>query len=138
MIPGGIFKPILHFKLPATLGSDLSGVVIATGSRVTRFKPGDEVFASIFDRGTGSLADFACVPESLAAFKPENLDFIEAASLPMVSLTAWQAFTESTSATRPKSVYSGRFGRDWHYCDSAGKASWRPGSDDDQFSQRRG
>lgn len=61
---------------------------------MTRFKPGDEVFASIFDRGTGSLADFACVPERLAAIKPENLDFIEAASLPMVSLTAWQAFTE--------------------------------------------
>lgn len=94
IIPSGIFKPILHFKLPATLGSDLSGVVIATGSRVTRFKPGDEVFASIFDIGTGSLADFARIPERLAAFKPENLDFIEAASLPMVSLTAWQAFTE--------------------------------------------
>ena len=42
VIPGGLFKPILSFKLPATLGSDLSGVVVATGSRVTRFKPGDE------------------------------------------------------------------------------------------------
>lgn len=94
MIPTGIFKPVLHFKLPATLGSDLAGVVIATGSRVTRFSPGDEVFASIFDRGNGSLAEFALVPESLAAIKPENLDFVQAASLPMVSLTAWQAFTE--------------------------------------------
>ncbi|MFW0700123.1 NADP-dependent oxidoreductase [Pantoea sp. R13S299] len=94
MIPTGIFKPVLHFKLPATLGSDLAGVVIATGSRVTRFSPGDEVFASIFDRGIGSLAEFARVPESLAALKPENLDFVQAASLPMVSLTAWQAFTD--------------------------------------------
>lgn len=94
MIPAGIFKPVLHFKLPATLGSDLAGVVVATGSRVTRFSPGDEVFASIFDRGTGSLAEFALIPESLAAIKPENLDFFQAASLPMVSLTAWQAFTE--------------------------------------------
>ncbi len=94
MIPGGMFKPVLHFKLPATLGSDLSGVVIAAGSRVTRFRPGDEIFASIFDTGTGSLAEFALVPESLAALKPKNLDFVQAASLPMVSLTSWQAFTE--------------------------------------------
>jgi NADPH:quinone reductase-like Zn-dependent oxidoreductase len=94
VIPTGIFKPILHFKLPATLGSDLSGVVIAVGSRVTRFSPGDEIFASIFDTGTGSLAEFAVVPESAAAIKPANLDFVQAASLPMVSLTSWQALTE--------------------------------------------
>ena len=94
MIPTGIFKPVLHFKLPATLGSDLSGVVIAVGSRVTRFSPGDEIFASIFDTGMGSLAEFAVVPESAAAIKPANLDFVQAASLPMVSLTSWQALTE--------------------------------------------
>lgn len=96
MIPTGMFKPVLHFTLPATLGSDLAGVVIETGSRVTRFKPGDEVFASIFDTGRGSLAEFAVVPERLAAIKPANLDFVQAASLPMVSLTSWQAFTERT------------------------------------------
>ncbi|MDE8741960.1 NADP-dependent oxidoreductase [Pectobacterium polaris] len=94
MIPTGIFKPVLHFSLPATLGSDLSGVVIAVGSSVTRFAPGDEIFASIFDRGTGSLAEFAVVPENAAAMKPENLDFVQAASLPMVSLTSWQALIE--------------------------------------------
>lgn len=94
MIPTGIFKPVLHFKLPAILGSDLSGVVIAVGSRVTRFAPGDEIYASIFDTGTGSLAEFAVVPESAAAIKPANLDFVQAASLPMVSLTSWQALTE--------------------------------------------
>ncbi|MBW5891444.1 NADP-dependent oxidoreductase [Pectobacterium polaris] len=94
MIPTGIFKPVLHFSLPATLGSDLSGVVIAVGSSVTRFAPGDEIFASIFDRGTGSLAEFAVVPENAAAMKPANLDFVQAASLPMVSLTSWQALIE--------------------------------------------
>ncbi|WP_315707761.1 NADP-dependent oxidoreductase [Brenneria uluponensis] len=94
MIPTGMFKPVLHFKLPATLGSDLSGIVIAVGSRVTRFTPGDEIFASIFDMEMGSLAEFAVVPENAAAMKPANLDFVQAASLPMVSLTAWQALTE--------------------------------------------
>jgi NADPH:quinone reductase-like Zn-dependent oxidoreductase len=54
VIPKGSFKPVLEFKLPATMGSDLSGVVVEVGAGVTRFKPGDEVFASIFDLGTGS------------------------------------------------------------------------------------
>lgn len=94
MIPTGMFKPVLHFKLPAILGSDLSGVVVAVGSRVMRFTLGDEIFASIFDIGTGSLAEFAVVPESAAAMKPANLDFVHAASLPMVSLTSWQGLTE--------------------------------------------
>ncbi|GAB4062966.1 NADP-dependent oxidoreductase [Uliginosibacterium sediminicola] len=91
MIPTGAFKPILKFQLPATMGSDLAGVVVEVGSRVTRFKVGDAIFASLFDLGIGSLADFAVVPERAAALKPANLDFVEAASIPMVGLTAWQA-----------------------------------------------
>jgi NADPH:quinone reductase-like Zn-dependent oxidoreductase len=94
MIPKGTFKPILKPQLPATLGSDLAGVVVEVGSRVTRFKPGDAVFASIFDLDTGALAEFALVPESAAALKPDNLDFVQAASIPMVGLTSWQALKE--------------------------------------------
>lgn len=94
MIPKGTFKPILRFQLPATLGSDLAGVVVEVGSRVTRFKQGDAVFASIFDLGTGALAEFAVIPENAAAHKPANLDFVPAASIPMVGLTSWQALKE--------------------------------------------
>jgi NADPH:quinone reductase-like Zn-dependent oxidoreductase len=94
MIPKGTFKPILRFQLPATMGSDLAGIVVELGSRVTRFKPGDAVFASTFDLGTGALAEFAAVPESAAALKPANLDFVQAASIPMVGLTSWQALKE--------------------------------------------
>lgn len=94
MIPKGTFKPILRFSLPAVLGSDLAGVVVEVGSRVTRFKPGDEVFASIFDLGEGALAEFARVPETAAALKPVTLSFVEAASIPMVGLTSWQALKE--------------------------------------------
>jgi NADPH:quinone reductase-like Zn-dependent oxidoreductase len=94
MIPKGTFKPMLRFQLPATLGSDLAGVVVEVGSRVTGFKPGDAVFASIFDLGRGALAEFALVPENAAALKPENLDFVQAASIPMVGLTSWQALKE--------------------------------------------
>jgi NADPH:quinone reductase-like Zn-dependent oxidoreductase len=80
--------------MPATLGSDLAGVVVEVGSRVTRFKPGDAVFASVFDLGTGALTEFAVVPENAAALKPANLDFVQAASIPMVGLTSWQALKE--------------------------------------------
>jgi NADPH:quinone reductase-like Zn-dependent oxidoreductase len=105
MIPTGTFKPVLRFKLPATLGSDLAGVVTEVGSQVTRFKPGDAVFASLFDLGTGSIAEFAVVPESAAALKPANLDFVEAASIPMVGLTSWQALKERANLQAAQKVF---------------------------------
>jgi NADPH:quinone reductase-like Zn-dependent oxidoreductase len=105
MILTGMFKPVLHFELPATLGSDLAGVVTEVGSGVSRFKPGDAIFASIFDVGTGAIAEFAVVPEHLAALKPANLDFVQAASIPMVGLTAWQALKERASLRAGQKVF---------------------------------
>ncbi|MEQ1576172.1 MAG: NADP-dependent oxidoreductase [Hyphomicrobium sp.] len=105
MIPKGTFKPILKFKLPATLGSDLAGVVVEIGNRVTRFKPGDAVFANIFDLGSGALAEFAVVPETYAALKPANLDFVQAASIPMVGLTSWQALKERANLKPGQKVF---------------------------------
>ena len=105
MIPKGTFKPFFKFQLPATLGSDLAGVVVEVGSRVTRFKPGDAVFASIFDLGTGALAEFAVVPENTAALKPANLDFVQAASIPMVALTSWQALKERANIKPGQKVF---------------------------------
>ena len=105
VIPTGMFKPVLHFQLPATLGSDLAGVVTEVGSGVTRFKPGDAVYASIFDLGTGSIAEFAVVPESAAALKPANLDFVQAASIPMVALTSWQALKERLNLRAGQKVF---------------------------------
>jgi NADPH:quinone reductase-like Zn-dependent oxidoreductase len=94
LIPTGAFKPIIKLSLPATMGSDLAGVVVEVGNRVTRFKQGDAVFASIFDLGKGALAEYAIVPEQVAALKPTKLDFVQAASIPMVGLTSWQALKE--------------------------------------------
>ncbi|HDH1684394.1 TPA: NADP-dependent oxidoreductase [Klebsiella quasipneumoniae subsp. similipneumoniae] len=105
MIPTGMFKPVLKFQLPATMGSDLSGVVKEVGSSVTRFKPGDAIFASLFDLGSGSLAEFAVVPEKVAALKPTNLTFVEAASIPMVGLTSWQALKERANIQRGQKVF---------------------------------
>ena len=105
MIPAGTFKPVLKFELPATLGSDIAGVVVEVGSRVTRFKPGDAVFASLFDLGRGSIAEFAAVPESVAAPKPATLDFVQAASVPMVGLTSWQALKERANLRAGQKVF---------------------------------
>jgi NADPH:quinone reductase-like Zn-dependent oxidoreductase len=104
-IPKGTFKSMLQFQFPATLGSDLAGVVVEAGSRVTRLKPGDAVFASIFDLGTGTLAEFAVVPENAAAHKPANLDFVQAASIPMVGLTSWQALKERAKLQPGQKVF---------------------------------
>lgn len=105
MIPAGTFKAVLKFQLPATLGSDIAGVVVEVGSRVTRFKPGDAIFASLFDLGRGSLAEFAAVPESVAAPKPAELDFVQAASVPMVGLTSWQALKERANVRAGQKVF---------------------------------
>jgi NADPH:quinone reductase-like Zn-dependent oxidoreductase len=105
MIPTGTFKPILRFQLPATLGSDVAGVVVDVGSRVTRFKRGDAIFASVFDLGRGTLAEYVAVPEHAAAPKPANLDFVQAASIPMVGLTSWQALRERAGVRAGQKVF---------------------------------
>jgi NADPH:quinone reductase-like Zn-dependent oxidoreductase len=93
-IRSGKMKAILRFQLPVTLGSDLAGVVVEVGRSVTRFKPGDAVFASIDGLRMGALAEFAVVAENAVALKPAHLDFVQAASIPMVALTAWQTLKE--------------------------------------------
>lgn len=105
MIPKGAFKLILKFKLPAIMGSDLAGVVVEVGKRVTHFKVGDAVYASVFDLGTGSLAEYAVVPERVAAHKPEKLDFVQAAAIPMVGLTSWQALKERSGIKPGQKVF---------------------------------
>lgn len=105
MITTGMFKPVLKFDLPATLGSDLAGVVVDVGSRVTRFRRGDAVFACVFDLGRGTLAEFVAVPESAAAPMPAGLDFVQAASVPMVGLTSWQALHERAGVRAGQKVF---------------------------------
>jgi NADPH:quinone reductase-like Zn-dependent oxidoreductase len=94
MIRAGEMKAIHRLQLPATLGSDVAGIVQEVGASVTRFRPGDAAFASVFELRTGALAELAIVPESAAALKPVHLDFVSAASIPMVGLTSWQALKE--------------------------------------------
>lgn len=105
MIPTGMFKPVLKFELPAVMGSDLAGIVIEVGSAVTKFKVGDAIFASLFDLGNGSITEFAAVPERVAAPKPDTLDFVQAASIPMVGLTSWQALKERANIKSGQKIF---------------------------------
>ena len=93
-IRDGKLKAIVPLKFPLVLGSDLSGVVRAVGAQVTGFKPGDEVFARVEKDRLGTYAELAALSASTAALKPKNLTHVEAASLPLVGLTAWQALVE--------------------------------------------
>src|SRR5689334_10253488 len=90
----GELKPLLKYRFPLVLGNDLSGVVSDVGAQVTRFKKGDAVYARLDKERIGAFAEFAAVREGAAALKPTNVTFEEAASLPLVALTAWQALVE--------------------------------------------
>ena len=93
-IRDGEFKLILPYRLPLILGHDVAGVVVRIGSRVRRFKPGDEVYARLADGRIGAFAEFVAIKEDDVAVKPKALTMEEAASIPLVGLTAWQALIE--------------------------------------------
>ena len=90
-IRNGELKPLLPYKLPLVLGNDLAGVVIKAGKNVRRFKPGDEVFARPDQDRIGAFAELIAISENDVAKKPHRLDMEQAASVPLVGLTAWQA-----------------------------------------------
>lgn len=90
--------------LPLTLGSDLSGIVEVVGDDVTEFTIGDAVFGVTNSQFTGAYADFAVASAAKIAHKPAELDFVDAASLPVVAVTAWQALFEAAKLTRGQSV----------------------------------
>lgn len=90
----GEFRQILPYKPPFVLGHDLAGTVTAVGTKVRGFKPGDEVYARAADHRIGTFAERIAVAEADLALKPASISMAEAASLPLVALTAWQALVE--------------------------------------------
>jgi NADPH:quinone reductase-like Zn-dependent oxidoreductase len=93
-IRSGEFKLLLPYRVPFVLGHDVAGVVVRVGASVKQFKVGDEVYARPADHRIGTFAELICVKESDLAVKPKNLTMEEAASIPLVGLTAWQALVE--------------------------------------------
>ena len=90
---------------PFVLGYDVSGTVEAVGPGVTLYEPGDEVFGMLpFPRGHGAHAEYAVGPTRAFAPKPDRLDHVQAAALPLVGLTAWQALVETADVCRGSRV----------------------------------
>ncbi|PAK91279.1 NADPH:quinone oxidoreductase [Stenotrophomonas rhizophila] len=104
-IRAGEFKVILPYRLPLVLGNDLAGTVERVGAGVHEFKPGDEVYARVEDDRIGTFAEFVAVKAASVARKPGNLDMMEAASLPLVALTAWQALVETARVKPGQKVF---------------------------------
>lgn len=103
-IRNGEFKRILPYRLPIILGHDVAGIVVRVGARVRRFKRGDEVYARPADGRIGSFAEFIAIKEDDLAIKPRRLTMEEAASIPLVGLTAWQALIERAHLEKGQKV----------------------------------
>ncbi len=90
-IQQGALKAIRKLTFPFVMGFDVSGVVVAVGTGVSRFKAGDEVFSRVGAAYMGTFAEFVKVDEKFVAAKPGNISHQQAAALPLVALTTWQA-----------------------------------------------
>jgi NADPH:quinone reductase-like Zn-dependent oxidoreductase len=83
------------------LGGDVAGQVEAVGGGITRFKPGDEVYANLLDHGYGGFAEYVSVPAEVMSLKPANLSFEEAAAVPMAAVTARQGLGHTERSSPP-------------------------------------
>ncbi|MGE8205529.1 NADP-dependent oxidoreductase [Heyndrickxia sp. NPDC080065] len=90
-IRDGKVKLLINYKMPLILGNDFSGVVAKVGAKVNRFKVGDEIYGRPRKSSIGTFAEYISIHENDIALKPKNLSFEEAASIPLVGLTAYQA-----------------------------------------------
>lgn len=104
-IKTGEFKLILPYKLPIILGHDVAGVVIKVGKNVAKFKVGDEVYSRVADFRIGTLSEFIAIDEQDFAMKPKNISMEEAASIPLVALTAWQALIEKGNLKKGQKIF---------------------------------
>ena len=104
-IKSGEFKLVLPYRLPLILGHDVAGVVVRVGPRVRQFKPGDEVYARPDDFRIGAFTEFIAIKETSLAIKPKALTMEEAASIPLVGLTAWQALIQKANLQPGQKVF---------------------------------
>ena len=104
-IRNGEFKLILPYKAPFTLGHDVAGIVTEVGTKVSKFKVGDEIYARPADYRIGTFAELISINEKDVALKPKNLSMAEAASIPLVGLTVWQALVEKANLKKGQKVF---------------------------------
>ena len=104
-IKSGEFKLILPYKLPLILGHDVAGTITQVGTKVTQFKVGDEIYARVADFSIGTFAEYIAIKEDDVALKPDNITMEEAASVPLVALTAWQSLVEKANLKKGQKVF---------------------------------
>ncbi|WPB73180.1 NADP-dependent oxidoreductase [Archangium violaceum] len=90
----GTARILLPYRFPLVLGNDCAGEVLEVGPEVKAFKPGDAVWTRLDKDRPGAFAEEVVAPENVVALKPSRLSYEEAASLPLVGLTAWQALVD--------------------------------------------
>jgi len=103
-IRDGAFKAVIPYRPPFILGHDVAGIVVGIGSNVRRFKLGDEVYARPRDGRIGTFAERIAIDQADVALKPETIGMAEAASIPLVGLTAWQALVEQAGLEKGQKV----------------------------------
>jgi len=104
-IKTGEFKLLLPYKFPLILGHDVAGIITKVGSKVKQFKVGDEVFARPADFKIGAFSEYIAINETDIALKPKNISMEQAASIPLVALTVWQAFFEKARLQKGQKVF---------------------------------
>ena len=104
MIRSGLFAKYEKDVFPLIPGADIAGVVEKVGSKVTKFKAGDPVFAYVSLKGGGGYAEYALAAERDTAAKPKSLTYVEAAAVPIVALTAWQALVDAAKLSAGQTV----------------------------------
>ncbi|PFN21945.1 NADP-dependent oxidoreductase [Bacillus cereus] len=103
-IRDGKVKMLLKYEMPLILGNDFSGVIVKVGAKVTRFKVGDEIYARPRKDKIGTFAEYIAIHEDDIALKPKNLSFEEAASIPLVGLTSYQALHDIMHLQRGQKI----------------------------------
>jgi alcohol dehydrogenase len=93
----GKFRLLRRYKFPLILGHDCAGEVVQIGEDVTRFKVEDRIFSRPRSGRIGTFAEFIAIDQSEAALMPPSLNYHEAASLPLVGLTSWQALVDTAN-----------------------------------------
>jgi NADPH:quinone reductase-like Zn-dependent oxidoreductase len=104
-IKSGEFKMILPYQFPLSLGHDAAGTVVQVGKNVRHFKVGNEVYARPADFHVGTFAEYIAINGNDVALKPKNTSMEEAASIPLVALTAWQALVEIGNVQKGQKVF---------------------------------
>ena len=105
LIRNGEFKLFLPYKTPFVNGHDMAGIITKVGAKVSKFKVGDNVYSRVGDFRIGTFAEYIAVNEGDLALKPKNISLEEAASIPLVGLTSWQALVEIANLKKGQKVF---------------------------------